>query len=261
MYYQHIKSPDFGKEYTEYWENRKNQDLKADINNESRTTTSSIQKLINQNIFGSSQSSSDASNDENDGIIKTLSQAINLASDQAGQLNIVDLSSESVQETLKAYATKDEYNNIILLVNVEEAEITEAANHDSIVNYDAGFIENTVKHFLNLMESPNNPLNNKTLERTAAAYTRILIINQLLLADNDVIELGWLEREYYASSKTKWDDCRISPVFIEFSGGANDATAVEKERRDIIKLYSMMINVMDAYPSHAKKKIWHEILW
>ena len=90
-------------------------------------------------------------------------------------MNIVDLSSESVLETLKAYATKDEYNNIMLLVNVEEAEITEAASglieaikstknlscrtlrntlykheykqdHNSIVNYDAGFIENTVKH-------------------------------------------------------------------------------------------------------------------
>lgn len=109
------------------------------------------------------------------------------------------------------------------------------------------------------MESPNNPLNSKALERTAAACTRILIINQLFLADNDVIELGWLEREYYASSKTKWDgslfkvdDRRISPGFIEFSGGANDATAVEKERRDIIKLYSMMFDVMDVYPSHAK---------
>ena len=49
--YQHIKNPDFGKEYTEYWENRKNQELKTDINSESRITTSSIQKLINQNII------------------------------------------------------------------------------------------------------------------------------------------------------------------------------------------------------------------
>lgn len=48
------------------------------------------------------------------------------------------------------------------------------------------------------MCSPNNPLNQNTLERTAAIYFKIYIVNQLFMSDNDVVKLGWLEREFYA---------------------------------------------------------------
>lgn len=74
---------------------------------------------------------------------------------------------------------------------------------------------------LDLIESPNNPLNSKSLERTAAVHTSIIIIDRLFLSVNDIIELGWLEREYYATHKTKWDgvllkvdDHKISPGFV-----------------------------------------------
>lgn len=75
--------------------------------------------------------------------------------------------------------------------------------------------------------------------------------------------MGWLEREFYATKKTKWDgvllkvnDHKISPGFVEFSGGANDNTTIEKERCDVKKLYSKMIDVMNQYSPKTKKKIF-----
>ncbi|PHZ12282.1 uncharacterized protein RHIMIDRAFT_142710 [Rhizopus microsporus ATCC 52813] len=188
--------------------------------------------------------------------------------------------------------TEEEYENIISSVNVKEVEITESAknliqaikdvkvysckslrntlyangykqDHNVINDYDIGLIENMVKHFLDLIESPKNPLNSTILERSAAVQTSIVITNQLFLAVNDIVELGWLEREYFGTNKTKWDgvlfktgDHKVSPGFVEFSGGVNDATTPEKERRDAKKLYSMMIDVMNRYPVNVKKQIF-----
>jgi hypothetical protein len=80
---------------------------------------------------------------------------------------------------------------------------------------------------------------------------------------NDIVELGLLEREYFGTNKTKWDgvlfktdDHKVSPGFVEFSGGVNDATTPEKGQRDVKKLYSMMIDVMNGYPANFKKQIF-----
>ncbi|KAG0755671.1 hypothetical protein G6F57_008406 [Rhizopus arrhizus] len=179
-----------------------------------------------------------------------------------------DLSSDSVVETLKKYITEEEYMNITSSLKTEEVELSKNANelikaiksiksfscrtlrntlykhgyqydYDPIAEYDTGIVENLVQHFLDLIESPNNPLNSKSFERAAAVHTSIIIINRLFLSVNDIIELGWLEREYYATHKTKWDgvllkvdDHKISPGFVEFSGGANNNTTITKERRD-----------------------------
>lgn len=77
-----------------------------------------------------------------------------------------------------------------------------------------------------------------------------MVKNQLFLANNDIVELGWLEWEYYSTGKTKWDgvlfhtnDLTISPGFVEFSGGVKDNTALTKERRDVSKLYTKMISL------------------
>jgi hypothetical protein len=63
-------------------------------------------------------------------------------------------------------------------------------------------------------------------ERTAATYFIIFIVNQLFISNNDVIELDWLEREFFATDRTKWDGVLIkadnrscSAGLIEFSGG------------------------------------------
>lgn len=91
------------------------------------------------------------------------------------QLGIIDLTSDSVWNILKMCTAKEEYENITLSLNVQEAEITDSArsliqaiknvkiyscknlrntlyangykqNHDVINNYDIGLTENLVKH-------------------------------------------------------------------------------------------------------------------
>ncbi|EIE91724.1 hypothetical protein RO3G_16435 [Rhizopus delemar RA 99-880] len=71
---------------------------------------------------------------------------------------------------------------------------------------------------------------------------------------------GWLEREYYATNKAKWDvilfkvyNHKVSAGFVEFSGGANDRTSIQKERHDIQKLYKTMADMLNRYPSDIKK--------
>ncbi|KAI8368688.1 hypothetical protein BD560DRAFT_454735 [Blakeslea trispora] len=195
----------------------------------------------------------------------------------------------SVVETLKEHITEEEYMDIISSIKTEQVELSKNANelikaiksinsfscknlrntlykhgyqcdYDPIAEYDTGIVENLLQHFLDLIESPNNPLNSKSLERTAAVHTSIIIINRLFLSVNDIIELGWLEREYYATHKTKWDgvlfkvdDHKISPGFVEFSGGVNSSTTVTKERRDLEKLYSKIIDVMNGYSPKIRK--------
>lgn len=96
------------------------------------------------------------------------------------------------------------------------------------------------------MNSPNCPLNSIMLGRTAAIHLIIFIANQLFLSNNDIVELGWLEREF----ETKFDetifkvgDKSIAPGLIEFSEGTNDGTSSVKNYEDIEKLGSNMIKV------------------
>ncbi|KAI7858664.1 hypothetical protein BDC45DRAFT_425541, partial [Circinella umbellata] len=72
---------------------------------------------------------------------------------------------------------------------------------------------------------PRNPLQHACMERTAPSLTTVLILNNLFLSNNDIIDLGWFEREIQTTSTTKWDgvafavkDKRITPVLVEFSG-------------------------------------------
>lgn len=102
------------------------------------------------------------------------------------------------------------------------------------------------------MSSPNSPLNRIMLERTAASYLIIYLVNQLFIAHNDIIERGWLERELYSTDRTKFDGIlfkvenkSISPALIEFSGGINDKTSSQKNSKDIVKLCRNTIKVMN----------------
>lgn len=65
------------------------------------------------------------------------------------------------------------------------------ANFDAIIHADVNFCEILVTHFLNLMDRQRNPFSNKIMERTAATYITIPMLNQLFQADNDVIEMKW----------------------------------------------------------------------
>lgn len=102
------------------------------------------------------------------------------------------------------------------------------------------------------MSSPNSPLNTIILERTVATCLIIYVVNQLFITSNDMIELGWLEREFCSTDRTKFDGIifkvgnkSISPGLVEFSGGINDRTSSLKNTKDIEKLYSNMIKAME----------------
>ncbi|KAI8330396.1 hypothetical protein EDC96DRAFT_548954 [Choanephora cucurbitarum] len=304
------KNSVFGKQYMNCWENRKDQALEKDINNDARTTISSIQQMVNQNIrekaknaFCRSSSSSEYQSSGSDSpssdslalipltlhLLALHLLVLQLLIYLVGHLNIIDLSSDSVVETLKEHITEEEYLDIACSLKTDQVKLSKNANelikaiksiksfsyrtlrntlykhgyqfdHDPIAEFDTGIVESLVQHFLDLIESPNNPLNSKTLERTAAVHTSIIIINRLFLSVNDIIELGWLEREYYATQKAKWDgvlfkvdDHKISPGFVEFSGGTNSNTTLTKERHDIKKLYSKIIDVISQYPPNIRK--------
>ncbi|KAG0959794.1 hypothetical protein G6F31_011298 [Rhizopus arrhizus] len=335
------RSTEFGNKYRKYWINRKDNDLRENIDEESRSAISSIQQLVHQdllervnNVFGTSSSSShtssfnatlpEASSSDatpightfteatssdvkfsdtasydatltdptftgttftadtsseapsadvttsslttaND-LTETLAQSIELASDCLAKLGVIDLSSDSVREILKTCTTEEENERILNSVNPKEAEISNDAK--SLIKAIKGLkvlsLENLVKHFLDLIESPKNLLNNTILERSAAVITTIMITNQLFLANNDIVELGWLERDYYSTEKTKWDGVlfhtnshTISPGFVEISGGVKDNTTLTKERRDVSKLYTKMIGLIKSYPSTVMFRIEH----
>lgn len=59
-------------------------------------------------------------------------------------------------------------------------------------------------------------------------------------------------KRVYSIDRTKFDGIlfkvgnkSISPALVEFSGGINDKTSLQKNSRDIEKLYSNMIKVMN----------------
>ncbi|KAL0141774.1 hypothetical protein V8B55DRAFT_1595710 [Mucor lusitanicus] len=314
----------FGDKYSKYWTNRKDNELRENVDEESRSTISSIQQLVHQNllerannVFGTSLSShssssnasfsnasssntsssntsssntsssntsssdvafSDNTSYDANGLRKVLSQSMELASDCLARLGVIDLASNSAKDILKACTTEDYYRRIINATNPKEPEISNDAkvlitaikelrvlsckslrntlyqngyklNHNPINDSDIGLVENLVKHFLDLIEFPKNPLSNTILG--------------LFLANNDIVELGWLEREYYSTGKTKWDgvlfntnDHTISPGFVEFSGGVKDNTTMTKECRDVFKLYTKMIELIRSYPDTAKKHVF-----
>lgn len=90
------------------------------------------------------------------------------------------------------------------------------------------------------------------LERAAVSYLIIYLVNQLFIANNDAVELGWFEREFYATDRAKFDRIlfkvgskSVVPAFVEFSGGINDKTSSRKNSKDIEKLYRNMIKVVN----------------
>ncbi|GAA5809211.1 hypothetical protein MFLAVUS_002616 [Mucor flavus] len=255
----------------------------------SRFDSTSVDLPPSESFF-SNLPPSNISNDEN--ISKTLAQTANLVSVHVGPLNITDMALESGRGTLKANTTQEKYDHIMASIKPKEVQISDDAkkliddlkstqnissrnmrnalykhgynpDYNLVVDANTGIVENLTRHFLDLIDSPSNPLNKRTLERTAAVYTSIVIINQIFLASNDIVELGWLEQEYTRTNKTKWDGILfktgqhcISSGFIEFSGGSNGASTSDKEHNDIMKLYSKMVDVLNVYPPHVNKEIF-----
>ncbi|KAI8876579.1 hypothetical protein K501DRAFT_298739 [Backusella circina FSU 941] len=144
--------------------------------------------------------------------------------------------------------TEEEYEIIILSVNAKDVEITKSAKNltqaiKNVKAYASKNLHNVLyanEYNLGLTESPKNPLNNTILESSAAVQTSTIVANQLFLDVNAIWD-GVL---------FKTGDHKVSLGFVEFSGGVNDATTPEKERHDVKKIYSMMIDVMNGYPAN-----------
>lgn len=94
-------------------------------------------------------------------------------------------------------------------------------------------------------------MNTIALERTAATYLIIFIVSQLFISNNDVLELGWLEREYFATNRAKFNgiifkvgDKSIDSRLVKLSRGINDKTSSQKEAKYIKKLHANMVKAL-----------------
>ncbi|KAG1175842.1 hypothetical protein G6F46_009509 [Rhizopus delemar] len=156
------KNSGFGKQYMIYWEHRKDQAFETDVNNDARITISFIQQLVSQIIREKAKDglnfliahllllshltlSSDFLDPSSSGcgsfsaskynmplsenITKALEQASNLVSNLIGHLNIIDLSSDSVVDTLKEHITEEEYMKIISSLKTEEFLVQNSVKH------------------------------------------------------------------------------------------------------------------------------------
>ncbi|CAO3644771.1 unnamed protein product [Cunninghamella blakesleeana] len=244
-----------------------------------------------------SNDTDDESNGTDDGEVKTnpinkiLLLAMEMPSDKVGHLCIVDFTSNSVISMLKNSLSDEEYkdikNNLKVndfnisdyakqLINVFEKTLPSTnalrdslrtcgnqAHYDQFLHSDAGFIEVTTRHFLDLIDSPRNPLLYSQKERTASIYTITYILNQLFLSNNDIIQIGWIENEYCITGKRKWDgvaflvsDKTISTLLIEFSGGINNNNMASKEKNDITKIYKNLLTMLKTIPNNVDQHVF-----
>jgi hypothetical protein len=86
-------------------------------------------------------------------------------------------------------------------------------------------------------------------------------MNQLFLANNDVVGLDRIENEYCQTSRCKWggvimkiNNKKVSTVLIEFSSGTTVNATINKETSDISKLYYNMMNIIADLPASIPKK-------
>ncbi|KAG0930096.1 hypothetical protein G6F57_012031 [Rhizopus arrhizus] len=195
---------------------------------------------------------------------KIISQTANLASDEVGKLKSIDLSLRVAVDILEAEISADQFESIIKANKIDPIPMSTQTNdlinvlNDVLLSIQAlrkTLISSPTMMLglwkLDLMSSPNIPLNTIMLGRMATTYLITYVVNQLFITSNDVIELGWLEREFCSTDRTKFDGIifkvgnkSISPGLVEFSGGINDRTSCLKNTKDIEKLYSNMMKVM-----------------
>ncbi|KAG0783374.1 hypothetical protein G6F22_008709 [Rhizopus arrhizus] len=135
--------------------------------------------------------------------------------------------------------TEEEYENIILFVNIKEVEITESAK--SLIQAIKDAKVYSCKNLRNALYANGYKQDHDVIS----------VYNIVGLKENILAQIKQSGMEYLFKT-----DHKVSLGFVEFSGGVNDATTPEKERRDVKKLYSMMIDVMNGYPANVKKQIF-----
>ncbi|CAO3693364.1 hypothetical protein CU097_002620 [Rhizopus azygosporus] len=122
---------------------------------------------------------------------------------------------------------------------------------DPIIHADLNFTEVLCTHFLNMIDSPRNPLLQKQLERNAGFLTTIPILHNLFVSRNDILDMQWVEKTASATGNTKWDGVvfvvenkTVTPMFVELSGGINFNSTDKKETDDEKKLVEQFIKLL-----------------
>lgn len=122
---------------------------------------------------------------------------------------------------------------------------------DPVVHADLSFTEKLLTHFLELLASPRSPFAHHSLERTAATFTTVPIINNLFLFSNVIVDIIWFELLVQITGKTKWDGVaialkhsNIAPMIIKMSGGIIANSTPKKEKDDESKLVENLVAML-----------------
>ncbi|KAG0748503.1 hypothetical protein G6F57_008276 [Rhizopus arrhizus] len=135
-------------------------------------------------------------------------------------------------------------------------------NIDIIENFQINFIESAMIYYLNLLESPSNPLSRQQLERTAAVHTTIFLVNNLFMDINDIVGFKWFEVTSYMTSNTKWDGIgfsrkneKVVTLLVELSGGLKHNCTNTKNETDINKLIPGAIKGIELTSAMTEQKV------
>ncbi|KAI7855336.1 hypothetical protein BDC45DRAFT_461847 [Circinella umbellata] len=140
-------------------------------------------------------------------------------------------------------------------------DFLEGEAFDSILYADLIFVENVTHYFLDLIQSPRNPMQHKLLERSAAIHASIFILNTLFVSVNDKIDLQWIERQATETGPRKWDSIAftrsknaLDAVLIEFSGDRHLLFEGVKSLNDQLHLKKKYADILcPATPSELKE--------
>ncbi|KAG2194319.1 hypothetical protein INT47_000246 [Mucor saturninus] len=100
---------------------------------------------------------------------------------------------------------------------------------DLSIHADLNFTEVMCTHFLNLMDSPRNPMQQQQMERNTAFLTTIPILHNMFIDCNDIIDMQWQS---------------VIPLLVELSGGIDHNSGTEKAQGDEEKMIRQLIKLL-----------------
>ncbi|KAI9469008.1 MAG: hypothetical protein EXX96DRAFT_532777 [Benjaminiella poitrasii] len=132
---------------------------------------------------------------------------------------------------------------------------------DPIIHADLNFTEVLCTQFLNMINSPRNPLLQNQLERNASFLTTIPILHNLFVSRNDILDMQLIEKNASDTGNIKWDGVvfvvgnkTMTPMFVKLSGGINFNSTDKKETDDEKKLVEQTHFIVSC-PSTCSKLI------
>ncbi|KAI9274151.1 hypothetical protein EDC94DRAFT_121087 [Helicostylum pulchrum] len=287
----------FKEDYGNYWGKRKQDEAKEhqQITDQQQSTLNSINSMALTSLENYATQVYDDircySNDDDIEMVQNImSTSKLLSSDLVCHIEVIDLTSETIREMLEQLDPQM-HSGIMLASTITPFTMSEYGleiinafsgtspsrmalrktlieygpklYHVNIVNADRAFVEVTVRHFMDFMDSNRNPLLFPTNERSACIDTTAFIINRLFISHNDIVKLNWIECEHCTTSTRKWDgilikvdDHVVSTCLIEFAGGIQCNSISTKEKSDTTKLYKNMKKIIKNLPDNIPKRVY-----